>query len=1077
MQELKVDNIKNFDCINIIYKSNSKESLESFIFKDNKIKIYTKNKKLYLNIQSKSFEIFLNENANSIEILDFSNIRLDDKDIYCVWIAKSIEKTYTGFKFDKIPFLDKKYIKVETDKKGLYINVEIQKLNNLYYVVKDGTEVLGKINDVRLSAFIEGLDNRKNILVLKDDILEIYFLSEILRGDFSRDFNIIIKAKDEKSFNRIRTNIEFGSRISDKVWMFLSLNSSENNEETNSEFIIHILDKSYFCTVCNKGLIIKEPCRRYNRGKVYAIVKPANIINYINYNKIDEINECISKDLNHLLELNKKDESEFIKLINTYKNFELDVLEEKKKELNELKYKSIQNNTFYIYDDSIKYLEKWNRNLGIYVAIKLKKDTDIIGSLKSVDENSITVEFDSDLTRSILPQKGTLIIDSRPSEIMQNRRKKALEKLNKGTSALVDLKDMLSGEYIYSPCIMKKDFKKSNVKDMNKNQLKAIEAALNTNDLFLIQGPPGTGKTTVIRNIVENAIRNNDEVLISSFQNLAVDNVLDGFLESDIFPFRFYSKFDDSDSMKFICNEIVGEISKSISENISRKEENNLITYKEKLNSIKGAFLKERDNKKKIELLKEILEIIKKFNGKNSTFNVLSKIISDSKKENFEYKDDCFKDEILDMIPKEYEQDEEIYDRLKDSYDYARKVNKTFKEIKSVVEELERLIDINVFFDLDKDKFKESLSFINDELNRATNYCENKELILDEDFIINVLNDEIESLPEFIEDEKYEIIDKFVNKIKNTPTIIENILKKYADVKGTTCQKVGSKAFNDSIGNIDYSYVIVDEAARANPLDLIIPIVKGKRIILVGDHKQLPHMIENYIESKFEEEKEINKEMYEEYIKESLFGRLYKILPNDRKIMLNTQYRMTKEIGDLVSDLFYEGKLKTGTNIVNDTPFYTGKALVGKNILSKQNKNNLGSYINVVEANEIIKNLIELDRKNENKKKISVGVISFYKAQVNFIKTEIRRKQIEFKNIDLSIGTVDSYQGLEKEIIFLSTVRSEGIGFTSNHNRLNVALSRAKKLVVIFSNRKNMSKDETFRKIFERCYWEDDVCI
>lgn len=1081
MQVSKLEGVKGFDFINIFYKNNSKINLENYEFKDSRIEIYSKNNQFYINIGSNVFRIFLNEEAQSIEILDYSNQKLFENELIYIWTSKRIEKKYIGLNFDKIPFLNKKEISIETGNRGLHLNVEVEKENNIY-LVKDKNKILGKINDSRLSATIDSLSSRKNLLILKDNILNIYFLNEIIKCKTDNVLNIIIKSKNEKSFNRIKRSIEFGSRISNEVWIFLSKSSYKTNDENKSEFIIHILDKAYFCDISKNGLIIKEECRNYRKNdkdSIYAMVISSKFIKYFSYEFFESEDEYISEDLNYILESISKDESEFIKLINKYKNIELDILEEKKKESNKLMYNSIQHNIFYIEKTYLGNLESWNRNVGSYVAIETKKSNDVIGSLKNVYEDRIEIEFESDITRSILSKKGMLIIDTKPSEVMQNRRKNALDKLNKGISALADLKYMLSGEYSYSPYILKKKIKKEKIKDMNKHQIKAIENALNTNDLFLIQGPPGTGKTTVIRSIVENAIRENSEVLISSFQNLAVDNVLDGLLSHDILPFRFHSKFDNSDSMKVTCNEIVNEISNSINKNISRGKENNLIIYKENLNSIKGAFLKEIDIERKLNLIKEILEIVKEFKGENSTFNGLKDVLKNTKKQKNKNKNkyNFSKKELLELIPEKYLPEEEVYDGLKNAYEYARKASRNIENLRDIVEKLERLSDVLNFFDLNEIEFENDRNFIANKLDEIKCEDENTDIELDENLIISILNSELESLPEFVEDEKYEIIDEFVNKINNSPTIIEDILKKYADIKGTTCQKVGSKAFNDSIKNIDYSYVIIDEAARANPLDLIIPMVRGEKIILVGDHKQLPHIIESYVESKFELDEEIDDIKYKEYIKESLFGRLYEILPKDRKIMLDTQYRMTKEIGDLVSDLFYDGNLKTGTDIINDTPLYSGKSLVGKNIFSTEKRNSVGSYINKFEAYEIIQKLSELNEKNANKKNISVGVISFYKAQADFIKNEIKKREKSFENIELSVGTVDSYQGLEKEIIFISTVRSKGIGFTSNKNRLNVALSRAKKLIVIFSNKQNMIKNETFRKIFERCYWEEDICI
>ena len=185
--------------------------------------------------------------------------------------------------------------------------------------------------------------------------------------------------------------------------------------------------------------------------------------------------------------------------------------------------------------------------------------------------------------------------------------------------------------------------------------------------------------------------------------------------------------------------------------------------------------------------------------------------------------------------------------------------------------------------------------------------------------------------------------------------------------------------------------------------------------------------------------------------------------------MLDTQYRMSREIGDLVSELFYDSKLKTGTDIVNDTNLYTGNSLVYLDVKGKQRRTNSGSLVNEIEAEEIVSKLIELNKSSETYEgeKITVGIISFYKAQVEYLTDKIRT--LNLNNIDVKVGTVDAYQGLEKDIIFLSAVRTNGVGFTANPNRLNVSLSRAKKLVVLFGDIRNLNSDKLFEKIIKGC--------
>jgi superfamily I DNA and/or RNA helicase len=114
-------------------------------------------------------------------------------------------------------------------------------------------------------------------------------------------------------------------------------------------------------------------------------------------------------------------------------------------------------------------------------------------------------------------------------------------------------------------------------------------------------------------------------------------------------------------------------------------------------------------------------------------------------------------------------------------------------------------------------------------------------------------------------------------------------------------------------GSISFDTVVVDEAARANPLDLMIPMAMAqRRIVLVGDHLQLPHMLEPHVESELKEQEELGA-VEQELLKTSLFEHLHKLFLKlekgggpKRVVMLDTQFRMHPLLGRFVSQEFYE---------------------------------------------------------------------------------------------------------------------------------------------------------------------------
>lgn len=970
--------------------------------------------------------------------------------------CEEIIKVYTGFKLNTFNYVKRNSIVIQNTCGGIHYNPTII-YDNDTAIIKSGDKVISIVRDIRNITLLKSINKKKDFVYVNDNCIYIYSLKLIDREDEELKITIY---EDDKDIKRC---IRYGSSIDDNIWLFFIENKSS---DIAGEMLLKLPNGKYYnCLLCGNELKIKNIDKRKKlNGIAYALVRNKKKVTISNKsgedNIIDErdgFNEITSEFSNN---------NTFLKLMNEYMDVEADILESAKKECKTLRYISLEKDKFIIHEQSREFLEPWSRKIG--VTVDSEKST--LGTLEDVGEDYIKVNFTDEMTRNSISKKsGKLDISLFGDEIIQNRRKRAISILENGSSANCNLAEILSGEYLFNEYKLNNTIPKWNVGNLIPKQLEAIEGVLNSPDIYLIQGPPGTGKTTVIRRIVNEIIEKNQQVLVTSYQNLAVDNILDGFLKENIIPFRFGS--EDNYIMNKICDEIVTEINDSIKTNISLEKDKEFQKIKERIEKLSHIIF-EKEGEELKELCVEALDIVEAYEGTSSNYLTISDIIKKLNDELSEDKLSFDRNKVMEMLPETYGFDMEVSERLEATQDYLVKVNEKIQSITidNIIEQIKNLQDIDVVFSLEDRDYQKIKHKIFDELKIVK-----ADSLNDIDYfyyqleVASVLDSIIETMPKFIESDKYLIVKEFHDKIKKNPILIENILNKYPDVRGTTCQKSANNKFILATKGIDYEYVIVDEAARANPLDLIIPLVKGKKVILVGDHKQLPHMIETHVENMFKDNEEIDYTLFEEYIKQSLFGRLFNKLPESRKAMLDTQYRMTEEIGDLVSELFYDSKLKTGTKIKNDTPLYTDNALVYIDVKGKQTRTNSGSLKNEVEADEIINKLKELDElnKGQDKKKISVGIISFYKAQVENLIPKIR--SINLENIDVEVGTVDAYQGLEKDIIFLSTVRTQGIGFISNPNRLNVSLSRAKKLIVLFGDIRNLKSDKIFRKIIDKC--------
>ena len=306
----------------------------------------------------------------------------------------------------------------------------------------------------------------------------------------------------------------------------------------------------------------------------------------------------------------------------------------------------------------------------------------------------------------------------------------------------------------------------------------------------------------------------------------------------------------------------------------------------------------------------------------------------------------------------------------------------------------------------------------------------------------------------------------------------------YSFAFAATCQQSVNQSMQRMKGiapdapgqDMEYDYVIVDEAARVSPRDLMIPMVQGKRIILVGDHRQLPQLIDEEVARQMENGTEnggnndwLKKSMFE-YLFTERIPALEKMDGIKRRVTLDRQYRTHPILGDFISRNFYERfnseeKFSSGRpseDFAHTLPGVEGECAVWMDIpLSEGDMKRSGcSITRPSEARAICNKLrewIEYDCKNEpdSKKRLSFGVISFYKAQTELLEQMLRKDlgglvDSYLNEFRLRIGTVDSFQGMEFDVVFLSLVRTgkSGFGFLQLYNRLNVSMSRQKKLLV-----------------------------
>ena len=311
-------------------------------------------------------------------------------------------------------------------------------------------------------------------------------------------------------------------------------------------------------------------------------------------------------------------------------------------------------------------------------------------------------------------------------------------------------------------------------------------------------------------------------------------------------------------------------------------------------------------------------------------------------------------------------------------------------------------------------------------------------------------------------------------------------IESQARVVGTTCQTSGN---SKKVQPGEFSWVIVDEAGRATLPETLIPIIKGTRCVMVGDIRQLPPTVKDMDEEKDEHDN----------LERSLFQTLVESGSHDptRITSLSTQYRMHPAIGGLIGQVFYEDGLKPG----KPKEDFQGKygwlyadrpqpvRWLDTSALSNARETKRGhSYFNSGEAQHIFQLLADLDnRAPKAADPISVGIISGYKPQVWEIQKRVDPAKRNWSHLCVEIATVDAFQGRECDVILYSVARSNPqhqIGFLRDARRLNVALSRARALLIIVGDVPMMDRSRS--RQFENPFREvlrymrehtEDCCI
>ncbi len=634
-------------------------------------------------------------------------------------------------------------------------------------------------------------------------------------------------------------------------------------------------------------------------------------------------------------------------------------------------------------------------------------------------------------------------------------------------------------------------------------QEKAIELALNTPDIALIQGPPGTGKTTVIAAILERLNELADkrgagtkgQVLLTGFQHDAVENMIERISLNSIpvpkFGKRSGADDDDFDAFERNLEEWCRQLTSEL------RERNPDIAKVERETEIKNLclqYIQAPTRTLAANLANQIESLGVSVLGENGARRAANLAKNLSREERLNDESDRLLDAArrLRIRSESFSDDgpERATEALDDLGDFLEKSECALLDTASLWRGEDG--DPHFLKDLATLKKKLLIRFSAPPVFRVEK--KNQEVIaLAEEAIACIRARGFSA-----SDSKSAALAEFLTELESNPYGMVEAIADYSFAFAATCQQSVNKTMqiqkgiigNDSDQAMEYEFVIVDEAARVSPRDLMIPMAQGKRIILVGDHRQLPHIIDEEVARKMEEGESGEEES--EWLKRSMFQylfseRLKSLEENDgitRRVTLDKQYRMNPRLGDFISRNFYErfdssekfGSGRPENDFAHNLSDTDNTPAIWLEVPAEKGRHQRSgtSWTRPVEATAIARQL-QAWMNSDSGKDLSFGVISFYKAQAELIRKQLGNITDDDKK--LRIGTVDSFQGMEFDVVFLSVVRTlperqfidrkkaiiekEGKTWTDEiearisfghlclYNRLNVSMSRQKRLLVV----------------------------
>ncbi len=709
-------------------------------------------------------------------------------------------------------------------------------------------------------------------------------------------------------------------------------------------------------------------------------------------------------------------------------------------------------NQLAISEQSRKLIEQWKAQISLRESIEKNRENPINYSRYSIDNQRITFQVTDDpheikvgeyrravngagwVTRSFeiesvqdesvtgyfevkpenIPLRGQIKLDNSAAQIKIDRERRALNSLIHESS---DLVNPVLKEIVLDPSAQKhfpnQDIEKWHIENLDLEKREIIKAALGNQGMFVVEGPPGTGKTTLIAELVAQQLRikPNSKILISSQTNVALDNAIERI-----------AKIVDRNRVIRLADPNNSKVAESMSEFLLK---NQVERWREKVVSTSLNNFKKWCEDREIDHVKVVSA------SKINQLALLIEIQLDKKRALVKLSEE-FDLNIGRMSPTEREETEESIRT------YKKDIKKIERDRRQIISELQ-IAKVEI-----------------DEL-------------LNEPAKLRSLAEEV--LLPLGGDRRFVDVHVSWNQLLNVSGQFDEAVIYNSQVMGGTC--IGIAKWYANFADLRFDLCIVDEASKATVTESLVPLIRSRKWVLVGDERQLPPFVDEAMK---------NRSLLDEFsvnsheLSQTLFGRMVEELPEHSRAKLVTQRRMCTAIGELVSNCFYDGKLISE----GPEPFDKFEDLLPKPVtwwdtsgLSDREENfnktslKVSNICEVRVIRKLLERIIHLSEEKSFDVSSSILLITPYQAQVSQLERMLTL--LPKSSLEIRVSTVDAVQGREADLVVFSTVRSNTenrVGFLDEDRRANVALSRARRGLIVVGDAEFLSNaDSPFREV------------